>query len=80
MFYRGLSKDDVIAKIRSGNTIFNYPDDQPYPSRLLLDMVNDIPVHVVVAWDEKDYAGYVVTAYIPSSEIWSVDFKTRKQQ
>lgn len=80
MFDRGLGKDDVVTAIREGETISDYPDDQPYPSRLLLGMVQGKPVHVVVARDEKDYACYVVTAYVPSSEFWHADFKTRKQQ
>jgi len=79
MFDRGLSKADVIIAIRSGETLFDYPDDLPYPSRLLLGLVRDTPVHVVVARDKKGYACYVVTAYIPSSELWHVDFKTRKE-
>ncbi|NOX10024.1 MAG: DUF4258 domain-containing protein [Gammaproteobacteria bacterium] len=80
MFDRGLSKADVISTIHSGEIIFDYPDDEPYPSKLLLGMARNIPVHVVVAHDKKDYACYVITAYIPSSKLWHIGFKTRKQQ
>lgn len=79
MFERGLNKDNVVSAIHNGETVSSYPDDQPYPSELLLGMVNQHPVHVVVARDEKDYACYVITAYVPSLELWHADFKTRKQ-
>jgi len=80
MFDRGLTKDEVITAIHGGETVSDYPEDQPYPSRLLLGMVEGKPIHVVVARDEIDYSCYVVTAYIPSLELWNADFKTRKQQ
>jgi len=79
MFDRGLNNSDVITAIRSGEVIYDYPDDEPYPSKLLLAMVKGNPVHVVVARDKKDYACYVVTAYFPSPERWHSDFKTRRQ-
>ncbi len=79
MFERGLSKNEVVNVIHNGETASNYPEDQPFPSRLLLDWAHKKPVHVVVASDEKDYDCYVVTAYIPSTHLWNSDFKTRKQ-
>ena len=36
MFERQLSVEDVEAVIDSGETIEDYPDDTPYPSRLVL--------------------------------------------
>jgi len=78
MFDRGLSTDDVACAIRDGVTVSDYPDDQPYPSRLLLGIAQDVPVHVVVARDEKDYYCYIITAYIPSADLWQADFKTRR--
>jgi hypothetical protein len=79
MFERNLSKDDVVSAIREGETIVDYPDDQPYPSRLVLFTTDGKPVHAVVARDATNYACYVITAYVPSSELWHSDFKTRKQ-
>jgi len=78
MFDRGLNTDDVTCAIGVGETVSDYPDDQPYPSRLLLGMVQGAPVHVVVTRDEKDYSCYIITAYIPSADLWQADFKTRK--
>ena len=36
MFQRGVGKDDVMAVVSSGEMTADYPDDSPYPSRLLL--------------------------------------------
>ena len=70
--------DDVVSVIHNGETISDYPEDQPYPSRLLLGKNNNIPIHVVIAYNEIDNSCYVITAYIPSTVLWHTDFKTRK--
>ncbi len=36
MFERAVGRDDVLAVIAQGETIAEYADDKPYPSRLLL--------------------------------------------
>ncbi len=36
MFQRRISKEDVQEVLETGETIETYPDDEPYPSRLLL--------------------------------------------
>ena len=79
MFERGLSKDDVMQVIGSGVAIKDYPDDLPYPSRLLLGFVNAQPVHVVVARNDENYDCLIITAYHPSPVLWEPDFKARKQ-
>ncbi len=78
MFERSLSQESVVAAILHGEVIADYPGDRPYPTSLLFRIVDSIPVHVVVARDKKDYACYVVTAYIPDARLWGADFKTRK--
>ena len=78
MFERAIPRDQVLAIIEFSDLIHSYPDDEPYPSRLLLGAFFERPVHVVLSRDEKDYACIVVTAYIPSAKLWGKDFKTRK--
>ena len=80
MFRRALGKDDVIATIRDGQIIADYPDDRPYPSRLMLGFVGDIPLHVVFAVDEEQQVGIVITAYVPDSKLWAEDFKSRRNE
>ncbi|ASC74136.1 hypothetical protein XM38_051110 [Halomicronema hongdechloris C2206] len=56
-----------------------YPDDRPYPSYLMFDMVNQRPIHVVAAKDNETQTVYVVTAHEPDANLWQPDFKTRKR-
>ena len=79
MFRRGVGKDDVLAVVRNGEIIDDYPDDTPYTSCLILGFVRDVPIHVVFALDSRNQTGIVVTAYVPDIELWTDDFKTRKK-
>lgn len=79
MFERGLSRDTVLAAISSGETIAEYPDDRPYPSRLILGFMDGRPVHAVVARDPAGDPCTVVTAYRPDAALWQDDFKTRRR-
>lgn len=78
MFERSLSTEDVICTIQTGETIGGYPDDKPYPSELRMGWVSDRPVHVVVAQNPENNQCYVITAYVPSPDIWIDDFKIRR--
>jgi hypothetical protein len=78
MFERSLSKESVMNVIHTGETISNYPEDKPYPSRLLLGYESDLPIHVVVARNNEHYDCMVITAYRPSPTLWESDFKRRK--
>ncbi len=80
MFQRVISKDDVLAVIRSGEVIIDYPDDKPYPSYLILGFVKNSPLHVVFALDEENQIGIVITAYVPDSHLWTGDFKLRRNK
>jgi hypothetical protein len=78
MFERGIGRDDVLAVIAQGEMIAEYADDKPCPSRLLLGSVGTRPLHVVLASDDAASHCIVVTAYEPTLEHWSEDFRTRK--
>jgi len=77
MFERQISIDDVRAVIGSGETIEDYPDDKPYPSRLVLGWRGARPVHVVAAHNMSDKEFIVVTVYEPDAELWEHDFRRR---
>ncbi len=49
MFERSVSAVDVRQVLANGEAIADYPNDQPYPSRLVLGTVGNRAVHVVVA-------------------------------
>jgi len=80
MFTRKISRDEVAAVIRNGEDVEDYPDDKPYPSKLLLGWSGGRPVHAVVAHNETEGEFIVVTAYEPDLEKWEEGFKVRRKK
>ncbi|MEH1831893.1 MAG: DUF4258 domain-containing protein [Nostoc sp.] len=80
MFYRRISQKEVKTAISYGEVIEEKLDDTPYPSYLILDFIEGKPIHVVFSYDEATDTGYVVTAYIPNTNIWLDGFTTRRQR
>jgi hypothetical protein len=79
MFERQISDDNVKHVLQTGETVEDYPDDQPYPSRLLLGWVEKRPLHVVVADNADNNETIVITVYEPAPNQWSDDFRSRKR-
>ena len=78
MFERAVSLDEVHAVLANGETIEDYPDDMPYPSRLMLGWINARPLHVVAAYNEGDDETIVVTVYEPDPAAWDASFRRKK--
>ena len=78
MAERQFSPDSIKAVIKEGTVIKEYPDDTPYPSRLILGYDGERPVHVVSAYNPKDDTEYVITVYEPDSQLWTSDFTERR--
>lgn len=78
MFEREIERSVVESVIQSGTTIESYPEDTPYPSRLVLGWDRDRPIHVVVADNLLDEETIVITVYQPDPMRWDVSF-TRRQ-
>jgi hypothetical protein len=78
MFQRGISPDAVVQVVASGEVIADYPDDQPFPSTLLLGFYENKPIHAVVAHDSANGDCHVVTIYWPNLTIWDETFKKRR--
>ena len=78
MFQRGINPDAVAQIVASGEIIADYPDDQPYPSALLLGFHGDQPVHAVVAHDPATGDCHLVTIYWPDPAIWDETFRKRR--
>ena len=76
MVERAISEEDVTRVIAHGKAIETYPQDQPYPSRLLLGWVGGRPIHVVAATAEHEII--VVTVYQPDPTQWEPGFERRK--
>jgi len=77
MFQRQVNENDVRWVIQNGETVEQYPDDTPYPSRLLLGWRGARPLHVVVAYNEAEQETIVITVYEPDPLQWDATFKRR---
>ena len=73
---RAIQEEDVAHVISSGKVIENYPQDQPYPSRLLLGWAEGRPIHVVAATAEHEII--VIAAYEPDPTQWAPGCEKRK--
>jgi uncharacterized protein DUF4258 len=78
MYQRNISEHEVRHAIDTGETVEDYPDDTPYPSRLVLGWSGQRPIHVVVADNVDEQENVVITAYEPDPTDWEPDFKRRK--
>jgi len=79
MFERGFQKNSIVEVVRNGEIIREYPNDKPYPSYLLLAIINNEALHIVVAYNKKKNEVYVVTVYSPDKKIWSDGFRQRRK-
>jgi len=79
MFQRQISNAAVLHVLDTGTTVEQYPDDFPYPSRLVLGWWESRPIHVVVADDIEEGIRIVVTVYQPDLEEWKPGFTRRRK-
>ncbi len=79
MFDRGIIEGEVRETLACGQTIERYPDDTPYPSRLVLGWRAGRPIHVVVADNAEHNEMIVITVYEPDPALWEAGFTRRKQ-
>ncbi|MEW6348978.1 MAG: DUF4258 domain-containing protein [Thermodesulfobacteriota bacterium] len=78
MFERSIARTEVRKVLRTGESIEAYPDDDPFPSALMLGFVENRPLHVVVAVEDSTETCYVITAYDPDPLLWESNFRTRR--
>lgn len=78
MFHRQITEDDVRQVLQSGEAIEDYPNDLPYPSRLLLGFVGSRPLHVVAADNVRDQETIIITVYEPDPAQWDASFRNRR--
>jgi len=77
MFERNISTDELIAIIRSGEIIEEYPDDEPCPSVLMLGLIDAVAYHSVIAVCSDHIR--VVTVYIPEENKW-IEYRKRRNE
>lgn len=78
MFQRSLRPEHIRESLAKGEVIADYPDDKPFPSQLLLHLVDGQPLHVVVALDPVEQTCMIITVYQPDPRLWEPDFRTRR--
>lgn len=78
MFEREIAQDEVRRVLREGEVIEHYPEDVPYPSRLVLGWRQAKPLHVVAADDAEFERTFVITVYEPDAGLWDAEFRRRK--
>ena len=80
MFERAIPVATVQDVLECGTIIEEYPDDTPYPSRLVLGWTGRRPIHVVAADDPVARVTIVITAYEPDQDVWEDGFRKRKDR
>ena len=73
---RMITTDEVREAVLSGEIIEEYLEDQRGESCLVMNTIGNRIIHVVCA-PKAEYLS-VITAYSPSPDQWTSDFKTRK--
>jgi hypothetical protein len=79
MFQRSITEEDVRNIVKNGIIIEDYPEDLPYPSRLLLGWIEDRPLHLVAAYNAQSDEEIVITVYEPDTSQWTADFMRRRK-
>lgn len=77
MFERNITKNEIRGIISNGKVIKDYPDDIPYPSKLILGWVNNRPLHVVVAENKGNTELIIITVYEPDMNKWDSNFERK---
>ncbi len=69
---------EVHEAICAGEFVEEYPDDQPYPSVLVLGMTKrGRPLHVICAYNQDEDCAIVITVYQPDPQRW-IEYRTRR--
>ncbi len=78
MFERSISLAAVESVLKAGDVIEEYPDDKPFPSCLLLGIVEGRPIHIVAADDGENQVTIIMAVYEPDPSGWIDGFKRKR--
>lgn len=79
MAQRHFEPSDIRYALDNGTVIEQYPEDNPYPSFLVLSLVNERSIHVVAALNEEAQEIIIITVYEPDPSAWDNGFTRRKE-
>jgi hypothetical protein len=77
LFERNVSCEELANIIRKGELVENYPNNKPFPSKLVLGFANNRPLHVVFTFNKDEKSAVVVTVYEPDSRKWTKNLVRR---
>ena len=77
MFERRVNAEEVRYVLETGEVIEDYPEDTPYPSRLILGCYRGRLLHVVAANNWLDKEVIVITVYEPDPSEWDLEYRKR---
>ncbi len=80
MFSRNITEAEVRFVLESGETLEDYLNDLPYPSKLLMGKLSSRILHVVAALNIKDSEIIIITVYEPDPNLWDSNLKIRRQK
>lgn len=78
MVERRISRADIHQVLEQGEVVEEYPEDTPYPSRLLLGFLDSRPIHVVAADNDEAQETIIITTYEPDPDQWDPTFRRRR--
>ncbi len=78
MFERAIRTGEIREVVDQGETIEAYPNDSPFPSRLMCGTVRGRVLHVVAADNPRNDETYVITVYEPDPDRWDSRFRVRR--
>lgn len=70
MLERDISATEVAAVLRDGSIVERYPEDTPYPSKLVAGWTGHRHLHVVAAELPDKADTVVITVYEPNAGHW----------
>ena len=79
MFERKITEFEVLEILATGKVIEDYPNDLPYPSRLLMGQVSEKKLHVVIAEARVSQEIIIITVYEPDLDTWEPGFEVRRK-
>ena len=79
MIERDISVENVRTVLENGEVIEEYKMDVP-PRYLMLDWIDERPLHVVAEDDLLTQETIAVTVYEPSRKYWKSGFRERKKK
>jgi hypothetical protein len=76
MFEREISVGKVRKALETADVIEDYSSEMPEPSILLFGGQGKRAFHIVTS--ENDLQTTVITVYLPSTDKWKKDFRSRR--